>query len=108
MGGVILITIFICCCLTAVFTSHMLSTNKYCNSNYNLANEYNELRIDDPEYEVHAIKEVCPKNKGTKIAEYILWNFYLSKKNSVESQELIIYDEIGKYQIGDKLKFTKI
>lgn len=86
----------------------MLSKNKYCNSNYNLANEYSKLEIDEPEYKVQAIREVCPKNKGPRMAEYTLWNFYMDKKDSVESQELIIYDEIGKYQIGDILKFTKI
>ena len=41
------------------------------------------------------------------MAEYTLWNFYMDKKDSVESQELIIYDEIGKYQIGDILTFKK-
>lgn len=107
MEGIMVITLFICCFLTAVITNCMLSKNKYCNSNYNLANEYSKLNIDEPEYEVHAIKEVCSKNKGSKMAEYTLWNFYLDNKNSVKSQELIIYDEIGKYQIGDKLKFTK-
>jgi len=81
---------------------------KYCNSNYNLDNEYSKLRIDEPEYKVHAVREVCSKNKGPRMAEYTLWNFYMDKKDSVESQELIIYDEIGKYQIGDILKFIKI
>lgn len=103
-----LIILFICCFSTAVITNRILSKNKYCNSNYNLDNEYSKLRIDEPEYEVHAVREVCSKNKGPKMAEYTLWNFYLDKKDSVESQELIIYDEIGKYQIGDILKFTKI
>lgn len=108
MEGIMVITLFICCFSTAVITNCMLSKNKYCNSNYNLADEYSKLRIDEPEYEVHAVREVCPENKGPQMAEYTLWNFYLNKKNSVKSQELIIYDEIGKYQIGDKLKFTKI
>lgn len=108
MEGIMVITLFICCFLTAVITNCMLSKNKYCNSNYNLANEYSKLEIDEPEYEVQAIREVCPKNKGPKMAEYTLWNFYMDKKDSVESQELIIYDEINKYQIGDILKFTKL
>lgn len=81
---------------------------KHCNSNYNRADSYDKIEIDEPEYTVHTIKRVSTKNKGMDIAEYTLWNFYINKKDSVEHQELIIYDEIGKYQIGDKLKFTKI
>lgn len=107
MEGIMFITLIICCFLTAVITNRMLSKNKYCNSNYNRADAYDKLNIDEPEYEVHAIREVCPKNKGPKMAEYTLWNFYLNKKDSVEHQELIVYDEIGKYQIGDILKLTK-
>lgn len=107
MEGIMFITLIICCFLTAVITNCMLSKNKYCNSNYNLTDEYSKLEIDEPEYKVHAIREVCPKNKGLRMAEYTLWNFYLDNKNSVKSQELIIYDKIGKYQIGDILKLTK-
>lgn len=107
MEGIFFITLIICCFLTAVITNCMLSKNKYCNSNYNRADAYDKLEIDEPEYEVHAIREVCPKNKGLRMAEYTLWNFYLDNKNSVRDQELIIYDEIGKYQIGDILKFKK-
>lgn len=39
MEGVILITIFICCSITAIAVNCMLSENKYCNSNYNRANK---------------------------------------------------------------------
>ncbi len=105
MEEIIVITLFICCFL--VVSVYVLSKNKYCNSNYNFYDAYDKLKIDEPEYTVHRIKRVSTKNKGTFIAEYILWNFYFNKKHSVEHQELIIYDEIGKYQIGDKLKFTK-
>lgn len=107
MEGIMFITLFICCFLTAVITNCILSKNKYCNSNYNLVDEYSKLEIDEPEYKVHSIREVCSKNKGLRMAEYTLWNFYLNKKDSVEHQELIVYDEIGKYQIGDILKLTK-
>ena len=108
MNGILFIILIIVFLAIHIYGLLKFNKNKYCNSNYNLANEYNELRIDEPEYKVHTIREVCPKNKGPLMAEYTLWNFYLDKKDSVESQELIIFDEIGKYRIGDKLKFTKV
>ena len=108
MEGIVLITIFVSCFITALTMSWILSSNKYCNSNYNRANEYSKLEIDFPEYEVHEIYEYSCSNQGPRIAKYVLWNFYLKGKNDVDNQELIIYDEVGKYNIGDKLAFTKI
>jgi len=105
MEGMVLITI-ICCSITAIAV-YMLSKNKYCNSNYNRANEYSKLEIDYPEYKVQEIHERSCSNQGPCMAEYVLWNFYLKGKDNVEHQELIIYDEVGKYNIGDTLVFTK-
>lgn len=108
MEVIMVITLFICCFLTAVITKSLTSKNKYCNSNYNCANESTRLIIDEPAYTVIAIKEVKPKNKASKfVAEYILRNFYIDNLDSVERQKLIMYDEIGKYQIGDILTFKK-
>lgn len=107
MEGIVLITIFICCSITAIAVNCMLSKNKYCNSNYNRANEYSKLKIDYPEYKVQEIHECSCSNQGPCIAEYVLRNFYLKGKDNVEHQELIIYDEVGKYNIGDILVFTK-
>lgn len=90
------------------YTLTNLYANKKCNSNYNKANDNFILKIDYPEYKVHAINEVCCSNKGMDIAEYVLWNFYLKDKDKVGHQELIIYDKIGKYNIGDILVFTKL
>ena len=104
-----LMIIFIICCFIAALTmNYSLSKNKYCNSNYNRANEYSKLEIDYPEYKVQEICECCCSNQGPRMAKYVLWNFYLKGKDNVAHQELIIYDEIGKYNIGDKLTFTKI
>jgi len=108
MEGIVFILMIISGFISALITNWMLSSNKYCNSNYNRANEYSKLEIDYPEYKVQEIHECCCSNQGPHIAKYILWNFYLKGKNNVEHQELIIYDEIGKYNIGDKLTFTKI
>jgi len=105
--GVTVLIIFISCFIITL-VNYMLSKNKYCNSNYNRANEYSKLEIDYPEYKVQEIYECCCSNQGPYIAKYVLWNFYLKGKNNVEHQELIIYDEIGKYNIGYKLTFAKI
>ena len=107
MEGIMLMTILLCCFITGAIVNYMLSKNKYCNSNYNRANDYSKLEIDYPEYEVKEIHERSCSNHGPCIAEYVLWNFYLKGKDKVENQELIIYDEIGKYNIGDILVFTK-
>ena len=104
MEGILLISIFINCFITAI--NYRLSKNKYCNSNYNRANEYSKLQIDYPVYKVHAIHECSCSNKGLTMAKYVLWNFYLKGKDKVGHQELIIYDEVGKYNIGDELIFT--
>ena len=94
--------------ITAGVVSYKVSQNKYCNSNYNLSDDYVQLKIDEPEYKVHAIQEVYSKNKGPKMAKYVLWNVYREDKDSVKVQELVLYDEVGKYQINDTLKFTKV
>ena len=107
MEGIMLITIVFCCSITAIAVNYMLSKNKYCNSNYNRANEYFKLEIDYPEYKVQEIHERSCSNRGPCMAEYVLWNFYLKGKDNVEHQELVIYDEVGKYNIGDKLIFTR-
>lgn len=83
-------------------------TTKQCNSNYNCSNSYSKLVVNKPKYKVHSIKVVSYSNKGLDMAKYTLWNFYKVSDSKVEHQELIIYDEIGKYQINDILEFTKL
>lgn len=109
MEEIALITIFSCFIILVnyILVNYRLSENKYCNSNYNRANKYSKLEIDYPEYKVHEIYECYCSNPGPRIAKYVLWNFYLKGKEKVEHQELIIYDEVGKYNIGDKLIFIK-
>lgn len=105
MEVILLIELFIIgFIITAI--NYRLSKNKYCNSNYNRANEYSKLQIDYPEYKVQEIFEYSCSNRGPHIAKYVLWNFYLKGKDNVGHQELIIYDEVGKYNIGDTLIFT--
>lgn len=106
MEGIVFVSIVISGFISALLTNWMLSGNRYCNSNYNRANEYSKLVIDYPVYEVHEIYECSCSNQGPSMAKYVLWNFYFKGKNNVGNQELIIYDEIGKYNIGDKLTFT--
>ena len=107
MSNLLYFAILIISIIVIIIINSICNKIKYCNSNYNLANEYSKLKIDEPEYKVQAIREVCSKNKGLRMAEYTLWNFYMYNKDSVRHQELIIYDEIGKYQIGDILTFKK-
>ena len=106
MEVIVFLSMIISSFVSALITYWMAPGNKYCNSNYNRANEFSKLEIDYPEYEVHEICECPCSNRGPRIAKYVLWNFYLKRKNDVDNQELIIYDEIGKYNIGDKLTFT--
>lgn len=96
------------CVVATILVNRITSTGKYCNSNYNCADEYSKLEIDYPEYKVQEIYKCSCSNQGPCMAKYVLWNFYLKGKDNVEHQELILYDEVGKYNIGDKLMFTKI
>lgn len=99
---VIPIVSIICVCFLSICTT------KKCNWNYNKANDYSKLEIDYPEYKVQEIHERSCNNQGPYMAEYVLWNFYLKGKGNVKHQELIIYDEVGKYNVGDILVFTKL
>ncbi len=66
------------------------------------------IDLDMPEYKVCSIRETYAKGGGGWIAEYKLQNFYLSGKHDVSFQELVLYDKIGKYNIGDILTLEKI
>lgn len=81
--------------------------NKYCNSKYNRKKDSLEILLDSPEYKITSVEEVYATGGGGHIAKYVLQNFYLKRKSNVNLQELILYDEIGKYNVGDILTLKK-
>ena len=84
-----------------------IQENKYCNRNYNYNEDPQELKLKEPKYEVKKVEQVYCKNNATICAKYTLQNWHIKKKNDVEMQELYLYDEVGKYNIGDILVFSK-
>lgn len=83
------------------------SNNCYCNRNYNYGEVSKELKLRVPEYVVKKAEQVYCKNDMTTCAKYTLQNWHLKTETDVEMQELYLYDEIGKYNIGDILVFSK-
>ena len=80
---------------------------KYCNRNYNYGEGSYELKLKAPKYEVKKVEQVYCKNDITVCAKYTLQNWHIKKKNDIEMQELYLYDEVGKYNIGDILVLNK-
>lgn len=80
---------------------------KYCNRNYNYYKDSLKLQLKVPQYEVKKVEQVYCKNNMAVCAKYTLQNWHIKKKNDIEMQELYLYDEIGKYNIGDVLVFSK-
>lgn len=83
------------------------SSNCYCNRNYNYGEVSKQLKLRVPEYVVKKVEQVYCKNDMTTCAKYTLQNWHLKTETNVEMQELYLYDEIGKYNIGDILVFSK-
>lgn len=81
--------------------------NCYCNRNYNYYKDSLKLQLKVPQYEVKKVEQVYCKNDITACAKYTLQNWHIKKKNDIEMQELYLYDEIGKYNIGDILVLNK-
>ena len=83
------------------------SSIKYCNRNYNYYKDSLKVQLKVPEYEVKKVEQVYCKNNTAICAKYTLQNWHIKKKNDIEMQELYLYDEVGKYNIGDILVFNK-
>ena len=83
------------------------SNNLFCNSKYNKNKDSLNIKLSLPEYKVHKVEETYAKGGGGWIAKYTLHNFYVSGKSDVNLQELVLYDIIGKYNVGDILVLDK-
>ena len=64
------------------------------------------LKVDSPKFKVESVKGVVGCNNYW-VAEYKATSWYRTKKD-VNYQTIIFYDEISKYNIGDKLELTKV
>lgn len=83
--------------------NNVVDRTKYCNRNYNYGKTSQELKLKVPQYEVKKVEQAYCKNNMAICAKYTLQNWHIKKKNDIEMQELYLYDEIGKYNIGDIL-----
>lgn len=89
------------------FIIREIQENKYCNRNYNYYKDSLKLQLQVPQYEVKKVEQVYCKNNAAICVKYTLQNWHIKKKNDIEMQELYLYDEVGKYNIGDILIFSK-
>ena len=65
------------------------------------------VKLYEPQYKVIKVEKYLCKNSYNEVAKYTLSNYYLENKCSVDNQELILYAEMGKYNVGDILRFKK-
>lgn len=84
---------------------------KYCNSSFDKNKDggpgHYGAKLYEPLYKVIRVEKCLSKNSHNEIAKYTLSNIYLENQGSVEIQELILYAEMGKYTVGDILRFKK-
>ena len=52
-------------------------------------------------------KALSPNNYGKMISKYTARIWYSKRRNNVDFNEVIFFDEIGKYNVGDILTLTK-
>lgn len=83
---------------------------KYCNSSFDKNKDGGAPygpKLYEPLYKVIRVEKCLCKNSYNEIAKYTLSNMYLKNKGSVDTQELILYAEMGKYNVGDFLRLKK-
>lgn len=80
----------------------------YLNRGFTKRNKINgDIEVEIPTFKIVKIeKSVSPNNYGKSISKYTA-NVWFTKKNNIGYEEIIFFDEIGKYNIGDKLTLTK-
>jgi len=94
-------------CGLLIVWSNVIPSTKYCNRSYNYYKDSLKLQLKVPQYEVKKVEQVYCKNNMAICAKYTLQNWHIKKKNDIEMQELYLYDEVGKYNIGDILVLNK-
>ncbi len=52
-------------------------------------------------------KAISPNNYGKAISKYTTRIWYTKRKGNLDYKEVIFFDEIGKYNVGDILTLTK-
>lgn len=89
--------------LVGILTEVLRSSNKYCNSSYNIGKDSLDIRLYKPEYKVEKVERCYTKNNYNEICKYTVSNYYIAGKNKVGMQELRFYAEVGAYNVGDIL-----
>ena len=75
-----------------------------CNGKYIKADDE---QIQKPEFKVIKIEEKFSEGYSKNIAEYTIESFYKKDISLVGHIKLVVYGEVGEYQIGDVLIFGK-
>jgi predicted transcriptional regulator len=66
-----------------------------------------DIEVEIPKFKIVEIEKfVSPNNYGKSISKYTA-NVWFVKKHGMGYEKIIFFDEIGKYNIGDKLTLSK-
>lgn len=108
MAELVMLVSFLFGALMVLIIDKIGDDTHYCNSSYSRGKNSLDIRLDKAEYEITKVEFCYCKNNLGHIAKYTLKNYYIKKKDNVVCQELFLYDEIGKYNIGDKLTLVNL
>lgn len=112
MNNILYLFFFVICAYTILLITiaNSYAKAKYCNSSFDKNKDggvpYGP-KLYEPLYKVIRVEKCLCKNTYNEIAKYTLNNIYLENQGSVDIQKLILYAEMGKYNVGDILRFKK-
>lgn len=66
-----------------------------------------DYKVEQPKIKIDKIEQAVSCNANTWIAKYYASAWYRTAKREY-CQKLVFYDEVGKYNIGDEIKLTKM
>lgn len=100
------VTLLIIALVAIAIVVFVCSTNRvYLNGRYTESYGGN---LKAPKLVVDQVKAVYTTDSKPdlfrKVAEYTCSVYYLVGKNKVKSKEIVFYDEIGKWKVGDELQ----
>lgn len=80
----------------------------YLNRGFTKRNKINgNIEVEQVYFRIFSVeKAISPNNYGKEISKYMARIWY-TKRSNVDYEEVIFFDEIGKYNVGDILTLSK-
>lgn len=81
----------------------------YLNRGFTKRNKINgSIEVEQVLFRIISVeKAISPNNYGKEISKYTARIWYTKSENNIGYEEVIFFDEIGKYNVGDILTLTK-